>query len=180
MAVSMSSQSRGTQQSGTSFFIPEDINHSKTITCTIHPYFHGPTNTINRAEKKLCRLDIGSADRLALQGLQIPEHSKNTFPRSVHCLCSFLSSLIFPVSVEKKKGHGWSKEHSAPATATPTTSKVHHPSQLLPEQRHVLWRSNAMKTPGLRISLRPPSSSTVIYVAIFQGPDLKLPFTLIC
>eukprot|EP00983_Pelagomonas_calceolata_P054075 1143557-Pelagomonas_calceolata.AAC.1 len=28
-------------------------------------------------------------------------------------------------------------EHSAPATATPPPSKVRHPSQLLPEQRHI-------------------------------------------
>eukprot|EP00983_Pelagomonas_calceolata_P113519 1159995-Pelagomonas_calceolata.AAC.8 len=30
-----------------------------------------------------------------------------------------------------------SREHSAPATATPPTFKVRHPSQLLPEQRHI-------------------------------------------
>eukprot|EP00983_Pelagomonas_calceolata_P035870 1122679-Pelagomonas_calceolata.AAC.1 len=40
-------------------------------------------------------------------------------------------------------GRGGSREHSAPATATPPTSKVRHLSQLLPEQRHAhnvcLW-----------------------------------------
>eukprot|EP00983_Pelagomonas_calceolata_P013206 421716-Pelagomonas_calceolata.AAC.1 len=34
-------------------------------------------------------------------------------------------------------GRGGNREHSAPATATPPTSEVRHPSQLLPEQRHV-------------------------------------------
>eukprot|EP00983_Pelagomonas_calceolata_P022487 707846-Pelagomonas_calceolata.AAC.1 len=29
------------------------------------------------------------------------------------------------------------REHIAPATATPPTSKARHPSQLPPEQRHV-------------------------------------------
>eukprot|EP00983_Pelagomonas_calceolata_P082575 1155965-Pelagomonas_calceolata.AAC.1 len=38
-----------------------------------------------------------------------------------------------------------------------------------------LWKSNTVKTPGPRISLRPPSSSTATYVAIFQGPQLKSP-----
>eukprot|EP00983_Pelagomonas_calceolata_P059480 1145932-Pelagomonas_calceolata.AAC.2 len=36
-----------------------------------------------------------------------------------------------------------------------------------------LWKSNIVKTPGPRTSLRPPSSSTAIYVAIFQGAQLN-------
>eukprot|EP00983_Pelagomonas_calceolata_P006587 216552-Pelagomonas_calceolata.AAC.1 len=36
----------------------------------------------------------------------------------------------------------------------------------------ILWRSNTVKTPGPRTSLRPPSNSTATYVAIFQGPQL--------
>eukprot|EP00983_Pelagomonas_calceolata_P067529 1149506-Pelagomonas_calceolata.AAC.1 len=78
-------------------------------------------------------------------------------------------------------GHGGSREHSAPATATPPTSKVRHPSLLTPEQRHVhLRRSNTVKAPSPRISSRPPSSSTTIYVAIFQGPQLKSPSVPFC
>eukprot|EP00983_Pelagomonas_calceolata_P003487 113533-Pelagomonas_calceolata.AAC.1 len=34
-------------------------------------------------------------------------------------------------------GRRGNREHSAPATAAPSTSKVRHPSQLLPVQRHV-------------------------------------------
>eukprot|EP00983_Pelagomonas_calceolata_P074140 1152432-Pelagomonas_calceolata.AAC.2 len=34
-------------------------------------------------------------------------------------------------------GRRGNREHSAPATAAPPASKVRHPSQLLPEQRHV-------------------------------------------
>eukprot|EP00983_Pelagomonas_calceolata_P110146 1159636-Pelagomonas_calceolata.AAC.7 len=33
-------------------------------------------------------------------------------------------------------GAGENREHSAPATATPPTSKARHPSQFLPDQRH--------------------------------------------
>eukprot|EP00983_Pelagomonas_calceolata_P062513 1147332-Pelagomonas_calceolata.AAC.2 len=35
------------------------------------------------------------------------------------------------------RSRGGQGEDSAPATATPPASKVRHPSQLLPEQRHV-------------------------------------------
>eukprot|EP00983_Pelagomonas_calceolata_P067821 1149638-Pelagomonas_calceolata.AAC.4 len=34
-------------------------------------------------------------------------------------------------------GRGGNREHSAPVTATPPASEVHHPSQLLPGQRHI-------------------------------------------
>eukprot|EP00983_Pelagomonas_calceolata_P052184 1142727-Pelagomonas_calceolata.AAC.2 len=47
-------------------------------------------------------------------------------------------------------GRGGNREHSAPATATPPASKA----------------------PDPKISLRPPSSSTVTSVAPFQGPQL--------
>eukprot|EP00983_Pelagomonas_calceolata_P072125 1151570-Pelagomonas_calceolata.AAC.1 len=33
----------------------------------------------------------------------------------------------------------------------------------------ILWWSNSVETPGPKISSRPSSSSTAIYVAIFQG-----------
>eukprot|EP00983_Pelagomonas_calceolata_P064248 1148047-Pelagomonas_calceolata.AAC.1 len=36
----------------------------------------------------------------------------------------------------------------------------------------ISWRSNTVKTPGQRISWRPPSSSTATSAAIFQGPQL--------
>eukprot|EP00983_Pelagomonas_calceolata_P087136 1156894-Pelagomonas_calceolata.AAC.2 len=54
--------------------------------------------------------------------------------------------------LRSRGGHGGSREHSAPATATPP-----------------IFKSNTAKTPGPRISWRHPSSSTTIYVAIFQG-----------
>eukprot|EP00983_Pelagomonas_calceolata_P119707 1160630-Pelagomonas_calceolata.AAC.8 len=56
------------------------------------------------------------------------------------------------------------REHSAPATVTPPASKVHHPSQ----------------AQGPRVSLRPPSSSTMFSVAIFEGSQLKSPSIPIC
>eukprot|EP00983_Pelagomonas_calceolata_P022378 703884-Pelagomonas_calceolata.AAC.1 len=51
--------------------------------------------------------------------------------------------------LRSRGGRGGNREHSAPATATPPTSKARHPSQLLPEQRHIsiLWRSNTVWTP---------------------------------
>eukprot|EP00983_Pelagomonas_calceolata_P055982 1144396-Pelagomonas_calceolata.AAC.2 len=74
------------------------------------------------------------------------------------------------------KGVGGNKEHSAPATATPPTSKVHHPSQLLPEQRHVhLVVVKYCKDTRPRISWRPPSNSIATSAAISQGPQLKSP-----
>eukprot|EP00983_Pelagomonas_calceolata_P020514 646185-Pelagomonas_calceolata.AAC.1 len=39
--------------------------------------------------------------------------------------------------LRSRGGRGGNREHLAPATATPPTSKVRHPSQLLPGQRHV-------------------------------------------
>eukprot|EP00983_Pelagomonas_calceolata_P068207 1149811-Pelagomonas_calceolata.AAC.1 len=66
-------------------------------------------------------------------------------------------------------------------TGRPPDSKVRHPSQLLPEQRHIHFVDvNTVKTPGPRISLSPPSSSAVTSVAIFQGPQLKSPSIMIC
>eukprot|EP00983_Pelagomonas_calceolata_P088291 1157171-Pelagomonas_calceolata.AAC.3 len=47
--------------------------------------------------------------------------------------------------LRSRGGHGGNRKHSAPATATPHTSKVRHPSQLLTDQRH---------TPSPRISLK--------------------------
>eukprot|EP00983_Pelagomonas_calceolata_P035466 1109410-Pelagomonas_calceolata.AAC.1 len=44
----------------------------------------------------------------------------------------------------------------------------------------ILWRSNTVRTSGPRISWRPPSSSTAIYVAIFQGSELKSPSIPFC
>eukprot|EP00983_Pelagomonas_calceolata_P088162 1157129-Pelagomonas_calceolata.AAC.1 len=44
----------------------------------------------------------------------------------------------------------------------------------------IFWRLNAVEAPGSRVSLRPPSSSTAIYVTLFQGPHLKLPFITFC
>eukprot|EP00983_Pelagomonas_calceolata_P134145 1162029-Pelagomonas_calceolata.AAC.8 len=40
-------------------------------------------------------------------------------------------------SLISRGGHRGNREHSAPATATPPAYEVHHPGQLLPEQRHI-------------------------------------------
>eukprot|EP00983_Pelagomonas_calceolata_P081460 1155585-Pelagomonas_calceolata.AAC.6 len=57
-------------------------------------------------------------------------------------------------------GRRGNREHS-PA------SKVRHPSHLLQNRgTSILWRSNTVKLRGPRISSRPPSSSTAIYVTI--------------
>eukprot|EP00983_Pelagomonas_calceolata_P079789 1154868-Pelagomonas_calceolata.AAC.10 len=109
----------------------------------------------------LASMDIGSADRYALQNLQIPEHSPNsTLPKYIsprrfsdkQRLTSSRPDAILVVPMKRvprtnsryplrsRGGHGGSREHSAPATATPLNSKVRHPSQLqevLPEQRNV-------------------------------------------
>eukprot|EP00983_Pelagomonas_calceolata_P086556 1156784-Pelagomonas_calceolata.AAC.1 len=70
-------------------------------------------------------------------------------------------------------GHGGNREHSAPATATPPDSKpeVRHPffsvtlaSSFQNGGTFLLWRSNTVKTPGPKISLRPQSSSTTTSV----------------
>eukprot|EP00983_Pelagomonas_calceolata_P074279 1152493-Pelagomonas_calceolata.AAC.5 len=112
----------------------------------------------------LASMDICSADRLALQDLQIPEfisvfkHSTNrTLPKYI-LPCRFpekqrlASSCPDAISVVPMKrvprtnsryplrnrgGHGRHRERSAPATASPPTSEVCHHSQLLPGQRHV-------------------------------------------
>eukprot|EP00983_Pelagomonas_calceolata_P022179 697078-Pelagomonas_calceolata.AAC.1 len=39
--------------------------------------------------------------------------------------------------LRSRGGRGGNREHSAQATATPPTSKIRHPSQLLPKQRHI-------------------------------------------
>eukprot|EP00983_Pelagomonas_calceolata_P079047 1154513-Pelagomonas_calceolata.AAC.2 len=106
----------------------------------------------------LASIDTGSADRLALQNLQIPEHSTNRtllkyiFPRRFsdkHRLTSSRPDAILVVPMKRVPrtnsryllrstgGRGGNRGHSAPATATPPTSEVRHPSQLLPDQGHV-------------------------------------------
>eukprot|EP00983_Pelagomonas_calceolata_P126985 1161354-Pelagomonas_calceolata.AAC.11 len=144
----------------------------------------------------LASTNIDSADHLALQNLQVPEHSTNrTLPKfgslvvSPKKIGSLLVALMqyylfqwkecndhsrYPL--RSRGGHVGNREHSAPATGTPPTSKVRHPNQLLPEQRHVHFVDfKYCEDTGPRISLRPPSSSITICVAIFQGPQLKLP-----
>eukprot|EP00983_Pelagomonas_calceolata_P041959 1138286-Pelagomonas_calceolata.AAC.2 len=151
-------------------------------------------------------MDIGSADLLALHNLQIPERSTNrtlhtySFPlrypdrQRLTPSCLDTTQVVstkrinswYPLRSEGE--HRGNREHSAPATATQPASKVRptsHPSQLLQEystpRRHIhlqVVRTYTVKPLGLRSSLRPPSSSTAIYVTIFQGPQLKLPFVL--
>eukprot|EP00983_Pelagomonas_calceolata_P067279 1149421-Pelagomonas_calceolata.AAC.10 len=88
----------------------------------------------------LASMDIGSADRLALQNLQIPEHSTN---------------ITLPKYVSLSGGAG----------KTGSTQRQPQPLQLLPNSVTIaslfqdrdtstLWRSNTVKTPGPRISLR--------------------------
>eukprot|EP00983_Pelagomonas_calceolata_P073429 1152122-Pelagomonas_calceolata.AAC.1 len=104
----------------------------------------------------LASMDIGSADRRALQNLQIPGHSTNRtlpiyiFPRRFPDKQRLTSSrpgviLVVPMKrvprtnsrypLRRRGGRRGNREHSAPATAAPPPSKVRHPSQLLPEQR---------------------------------------------
>eukprot|EP00983_Pelagomonas_calceolata_P078557 1154304-Pelagomonas_calceolata.AAC.1 len=45
---------------------------------------------------------------------------------------------------------------------------------------YIFWRSNTAKTPGPRISSRPPSNSTATSDPIFQGPQLKPPSIPFC
>eukprot|EP00983_Pelagomonas_calceolata_P031880 1000864-Pelagomonas_calceolata.AAC.1 len=90
--------------------------------------------------------------------LQIPGHSTNRtlpiyiFPRRFPDKDRLTSSrpdaiLVIPIKkvprtnsrylLRRTGGRGGNREDSAPATATPPTSKVGHPSQLPPEQRHI-------------------------------------------
>eukprot|EP00983_Pelagomonas_calceolata_P034094 1067472-Pelagomonas_calceolata.AAC.1 len=48
-----------------------------------------------------------------------------------------VSRTSFRYLLRSTGGRGGNREHSAPATATPLPSKIRHPSQLLPGQRHV-------------------------------------------
>eukprot|EP00983_Pelagomonas_calceolata_P098885 1158398-Pelagomonas_calceolata.AAC.1 len=78
--------------------------------------------------------------------------------------------------LRSRGGRRGNREHAAPATATPPTSKVRHlVSSFQNRGTSISWRSNTVKTPGPRISRRPPSNSTVTSVAIFQGAQLKSP-----
>eukprot|EP00983_Pelagomonas_calceolata_P007470 243450-Pelagomonas_calceolata.AAC.1 len=117
----------------------------------------------------LASMDIGRADRLALQNLQIPEHSTNrTLPK-------------FILPCRRGASPGAREEQGALSAShimvvrgsTLCNSGVH---QGMRSQDRVHRMSTTVKTSGPRISLRPPSSSTAIYVAIFQGLQLKLPF----
>eukprot|EP00983_Pelagomonas_calceolata_P069572 1150415-Pelagomonas_calceolata.AAC.1 len=89
-------------------------------------------------------MDIGSADRLALRDLQIPEHSINrTLPKYIFRhfpdkdrLTSSRPDAVLVTPMQKVArsnsryllrstgGRGENREHSAPATATPPTSKA--------------------------------------------------------
>eukprot|EP00983_Pelagomonas_calceolata_P012439 398571-Pelagomonas_calceolata.AAC.1 len=82
--------------------------------------------------------------------------------------------------LRNRGGHGGSREHSAPAIATLPAFKVRYPCQLLPGDASILWKSNTVKAPVPRISLRLPSSSTAIYVTILQGSQLKSPSIPFC
>eukprot|EP00983_Pelagomonas_calceolata_P038020 1136639-Pelagomonas_calceolata.AAC.1 len=86
----------------------------------------------------LASMDIGIADRLAVQNLQIPEHSTNT--TLPNCSNENNAKGLYPVSgVRSRGGYAGNREHSAPVTATPPSFKVRHPSQLLPEQRYIYF-----------------------------------------
>eukprot|EP00983_Pelagomonas_calceolata_P059844 1146107-Pelagomonas_calceolata.AAC.2 len=72
--------------------------------------------------------------------------------------------------LRNREGRGGDRKISVPAEATPHASKVCCPGQLLPEQRHihlveVKYCELHLKTPGPRISWRPPNSSTASSVA---------------
>eukprot|EP00983_Pelagomonas_calceolata_P047904 1140844-Pelagomonas_calceolata.AAC.1 len=104
----------------------------------------------------LASMDIGSADCLALQNLQIPEHPTNrTLPRYIfprrfpdkQRLTSSLPDAIVVVPIKRvprtnsryplrSRGGQGNREQSVPVTATSSVSKVRHPSQILPKQRH--------------------------------------------
>ena len=106
----------------------------------------------------IASMDTGSADRLALQDLQIPEHATNRtlpkyiFPRRFPNKDRLISSrpdalLVVPLKRAQRSnpryelrsagGRGGNREDSAPATATPPTFKARDPSQLHPDQRHI-------------------------------------------
>eukprot|EP00983_Pelagomonas_calceolata_P038423 1136796-Pelagomonas_calceolata.AAC.2 len=128
----------------------------------------------------LASLDICSADRLALQDLQIPEHSTNrTLPKYIFPRCfpdkqRLTSSrpdaiLVVPMKrvprmnsqfpLRSRGGRGGNREHSAPATASSPTSKVRHLSQLPPEQTHHLEVKYCEDTrPNLALKNQPEAS----------------------
>eukprot|EP00983_Pelagomonas_calceolata_P127834 1161448-Pelagomonas_calceolata.AAC.3 len=86
----------------------------------------------------LATVDIGSADRLALQDLQIFEHSTNRPLPNCSNEKSAKDQFCHPRHpLRSRGGRQRNREHLAPATATSPTSEACHPSQLPPEQRHV-------------------------------------------
>eukprot|EP00983_Pelagomonas_calceolata_P055241 1144060-Pelagomonas_calceolata.AAC.1 len=105
----------------------------------------------------LASMDIGSADCLASQDLQIPEHSTNKilpkyifphyFPDKQRLTSSCPDAIVIPMKrvprtnsrypLRSRGGRVGNREHSAPATASSPTSEVCHPNHLLPKQRHV-------------------------------------------
>eukprot|EP00983_Pelagomonas_calceolata_P045223 1139621-Pelagomonas_calceolata.AAC.3 len=114
---------------GFEVYTGEDVHSTVSNMVTEH---HNNANRIFLISVSKCPLgeglasmDISSAALLALQNLQIPEHK--------------LQGIDSWYPLINRGGHEGNKEHSAQATATvtPHASKVSHPGQLLPEQRHV-------------------------------------------
>eukprot|EP00983_Pelagomonas_calceolata_P017257 540797-Pelagomonas_calceolata.AAC.1 len=124
----------------------------------------------------LASMDIGSAKFVFPR--HFPNKDRLTSSRPDTIVPMKLVPRTYPRYLLRSTGGcRGNREHSAPATATPPTSKVRHPivSSFHNKGTSILWRSNTVKTPGPRASSNPPSSSTVICVAIFLKPQVKSP-----
>eukprot|EP00983_Pelagomonas_calceolata_P084366 1156351-Pelagomonas_calceolata.AAC.2 len=106
--------------------------------------------------------DSGLAGKAKEGDLQIPEPSTNiTLPEISLVIFLINKGSLLVDSLRKsdkglsrysfrsREGRGGNREHSGPTTAIPPAFEVRHPSQILPEQRH-MWRLNTVKTPGPR------------------------------
>eukprot|EP00983_Pelagomonas_calceolata_P001064 36938-Pelagomonas_calceolata.AAC.2 len=130
----------------------------------------------------LASMDIGNIDCLALQNLQTPEHSTNRLPK-------YNLPHLFPDRQRLTSSH---PDALRGCGGTGSTQCQPQPLHLLPRSvtrvssyqnkgTSILWRSHTVKTPGPKISLKPPSSSTATSVVIFDGgPPLMLPSIPFC
>eukprot|EP00983_Pelagomonas_calceolata_P123589 1161024-Pelagomonas_calceolata.AAC.1 len=112
---------------------------------------------------------------------------------SVRCMCGDLEAvlrqpIITPMSVLTKPAPHGLLLRALMIMILPATLRALTASLFIKKEVHVKkdkassfyciiyhQKSLLSLTPGPKISLRPPSSSTATSVAIFQGPQLKLP-----
>eukprot|EP00983_Pelagomonas_calceolata_P112806 1159925-Pelagomonas_calceolata.AAC.1 len=87
---------------------------------------------------------------------QVPQRHKGFFQHSLSCVAT----------AQGGAGGTWSTQRQ-PQPLNLLPRSVTLASSCQSRGISILWRSNTVKTPGPRMSWRPPSSSTVTSVTIF-------------